>query len=219
VNNRFAVISLKRRPDRLAGFLERIREAWPTAEKRLEIFAAIDGELCPPPDWWRGPPGAFGCWQSHARVIESALMDRVDQLVVFEDDATFAECFELRFVGLAGHVPDDWGMIYLGGQHLKPPEPVNSMVVRGTNINRTHAYVVKGGEPMRQLYRHLHAGEHWRTSPRGEHHIDHHYGLAHGQCVKAYAPRDWLCGQIEGVSDVRSGKKLPARWWPAQRKR
>jgi hypothetical protein len=214
MNNRFVVISLRRRPDRLAGFLDRIREAWPTAEKRLEIFAAVDGELCPPPDWWKGPVGAFGCWQSHVRVIESALMDRVDQLVIFEDDATFAECFELRFVGLANHVPNDWGMIYLGGQHLKPPEPVNAMVVRGTNINRTHAYVVRGGEPMRQLYRHLHAGEHWR----GKHHIDHHYGRLHATGFPAYAPRDWLCGQSADVSDIRN-KPQPERWWPAQKTR
>lgn len=202
------VISLRRRKDRLDGFFSRLAEAWPAAMDRVQVAEAVDGDLCPSPDWWKGPRGAWGCYRSHHRVIEAALVSQVDELLVFEDDATFVEGFDIRLAGLRHAIPEDWGQFYLGGEHLEPPENVNASVVRGRNINRTHAYIVRGGEPMRDLYRHLHPGDHWR----GRHHVDHHYGRLHRQRFPAYAPREWLCGQSADHSDIR-GKPQPERWW------
>jgi hypothetical protein len=202
------VISLRRRKDRLDGFFARLAAAWPAAVDRVQVVEAVDGELCPAPDWWRGPPGAFGCYRSHHRVIESALVAQVEELLVLEDDVTFCDCFEVRLAGIRHALPDDWGQFYLGGQHLAPPEPVNDLVVRGSNINRTHAYFVRGGEPMRHLYRHLHPGEHWE----GKHHVDHHYGRLHRKRWPAYAPREWLCGQAADHSDIKN-RPQEERWW------
>jgi hypothetical protein len=212
--DRIIVISLVRRPDRLTAFRTRLGAAWPDGLSRLEFFPAVDGTVCPPPDWWRETPGAYGCWRSHQRVLEECLSLGSGNVLIFEDDASFCDCFELRLASLMGMVPSDWGQVYLGGQHLRqyPPEPVNNLVVRGRNVNRTHAYAVRGGERMRELYQWLHAGEHWK----GKHHIDHHYGRLHKEGWPAYAPRDWLCGQSAGTSDVAARRRDPERWWPAR---
>jgi hypothetical protein len=45
---RVYVIALKRRPDRLASFIEGLPTDWPFAEP--EIFTAIDGHIIPCPD-------------------------------------------------------------------------------------------------------------------------------------------------------------------------
>jgi len=202
-----AVISLARRPERLAGFRQRLGAAWPDGLSRLQVVVAVDGELCPKPDWFKGPPGAWGCYRSHQRLIEDCLLGAVERVLIFEDDATFVADFPARLEAYLAALPADWGQAYLGGQHLQKPVPVSEGVVRGINVNRTHAYAVRR-ERMGELYQHLHAGEHWR----GRHHVDHHYGRIHGRQWPAYAPREWLCGQAEGASDIRPVVEKE-RWW------
>lgn len=204
--DRIVVISLRRRQDRQAAFLDRFRAAMPDAV--LDLFDAVDGELAPPPDWWRGGPGAWGCYRSHQRVLEEAASDGLASVLVFEDDATFVGDFAGRLAALWSALPQGGGQIYLGGQHLRDPVDVNDLLVRCVNTNRTHAYAVCGSEWIRSLYRWLHAGVHWR----GRHHVDHHYGRQHQTGVPTYAPRDWLCGQAAGNSDI-CRRAAGERWW------
>lgn len=205
--DRVVVISLRRRPDRLEAFRARAAAAWPG--QAIDLVEAVDGQLAPGPDWWRSPAGAWGCYRTHQRILEDALHQGVGSLLVFEDDATFVADFPARLAALWAALPADAGQVYIGGQHLRPPVPVNDEVVRCTNCNRTHGYAVVGGHAIRQLYRWLHAGQHWR----GKHHVDHHYGRQHPSGVPAYAPRgDWLVGQAAGNSDIAT-RGAPERWW------
>ena len=206
--DRIAVITLRRRPDRLAAFRQRLGAAWPDGLSRLEVVDAIDGAVCPKPDWFTGPPGAWGCYRSHHRLIEDSLQAGHQAVLVFEDDATFVPDFPDRLEAFLGLLPADWGLGYLGGQHLRKPLPAEGGLFRGVNINRTHAYAVRGGEQMAEVYRFLHGGHHWR----GRHHVDHHYGRLQGRQFPAYAPAEWLCGQAEGKSDIQ-GNVEAARWW------
>lgn len=210
--DRVVVISLARRPERLTAFLDRLAAAWPTAP--IQAVPAVDGQLAPQPDWWTATPGAWGCYRSHQRVLEDAIHAGVESLLIFEDDATFAEDFPARLEAYWAALPEDAGQIYLGGQHLQPPQPVNDLVVRGTNVNRTHAYAVRGAAAIRELYRWCHSGRHWR----GRHHVDHHYGRQHVGGVPAYAPKRWLCGQAAGPSDIAS-RPSAERWWQPPERR
>lgn len=201
--DRVVVISLARRPDRLAGFYERL-------DGRLAPlpYPATDGQEDRPPAWWKTTPGAWGCYQSHRALIDAALADGVESILIFEDDATFVPDFAERLAGL--EVPDDCQMLYLGGQHLARPEPGPPGFVRGRNVNRTHAYAVFG-RPALELLR-----DHLRPEPAlwtARHHVDHHFGILHwSRRLAVYAVKPWLCGQADGVSDV-SGRKVRARDW------
>jgi hypothetical protein len=197
--DRVVVVSLERRRDRLDEFFDRVPSDFPFGE--IEIFHAIDGKQCRHPSWWRGGGGAWGCYRSHVNIIEAAITDGVKRLLIFEDDATFAEGFAAKSREYVAALPADWQQAYFGGQHLKRPfeVPGNEKVVAAANINRTHAYAVNGKEAMTVLYKWLHERDHWK----GAHHIDHHYGRLHKITASGfYAPTEWLCGQAAGRSDI-----------------
>lgn len=208
--DRVYVINLARRRDRWTRFMQRLPRDWPF--KTPERFNAIDGQLCPPPPWWKQGAGAWGCYRSHLAILERCLNEAVRSVLILEDDAVFCDGFSERVAEVLRELPSDWGMLYLGGQHLKtethPPEKLTAHVYRAYNINRTHAYAVRGGEHMRVVYQHL-CKRDW--NPR--HHIDHHYGLLHeSRAINVYCPDQWLVGQADGFSNIY-GRHVPLRFW------
>lgn len=207
--DRVCVISLERRPERLAAFMDRVREAGLPFE--VEQFPAVDGKLVQPPEWWKQGRGAWGCYRSHIRIIEESLQRGHGRVLIFEDDAVFCDDFVARAERYFASLPAGWVQAYLGGQHLRRPVPVpgNSEVVSVRNVNRTHAYAINGRAGLGRLYRHLTDTTDWKD----RHHIDHHYGRLHGASQYGfYAPTTWLAGQGDGPSDV-SCKAVPERWW------
>lgn len=213
--DRIVVINLARRPERLVEFEQRLAVAWPEAAAYwLEVATAVDGQACPAPDWWGGLPGAWGCYRSHVNVLEMSLMDGVESLLVFEDDACFAPGFRPKLAACLAALPDDWAQFYLGGQHLRHPRPVNELVVKGSNVNRTHAYALRGSERIAEAYRWLQAGEHWRGTPKKKFHVDHHFGKLHAKSTwPVYAAREWLCGQAASSSDIQDKGPPKEHWW------
>lgn len=207
--DRVCVISLERRPERLAAFMDRAKAAGLPFE--VEPFAAVDGKIVQHPAWWRQGRGAWGCYRSHLQIIEEALQRGQEKILIFEDDAVFCEDFVARAERYFASLPAGWIQAYLGGQHLRRPVPIpgNQAVVSVRNVNRTHAYAISGRDGLLKIYRHLMDTKDWRD----RHHIDHHYGRLHGaNSAGFYAPSQWLCGQCDGASDV-SCKPVPERWW------
>lgn len=204
--DRVVVISLARRPDRLAEFMARASAAWPG--QAIEVLPAIDGREHEPPSWWKTTPGAWGCYLSHKQAVALAVLEGVERLLVFEDDATFVPDFPARLAALP--VPADADWLYLGGQHLRRPEPVAEGLVRGVNVNRTHAYALLGRRALAAVCAHLEPNPKRWTA---RHHVDHHYGILHqARSLNVYAASPWLCGQAAGTSDV-DGRKRPERVW------
>ncbi len=215
--DRCFLINLDRREDRLKEWFEKLPNPWPFP--KLERFAAIDGKRLPTPPQWKCGSGAWGCLRSHALILEKCLVEGVDSYVVFEDDASFVPDFAKRFEDYASELPDDWGLAYLGGQHLyaskHPPQRISDRVYRPYNVNRTHAFMVRGREAMKVLYRHLFWSE-WKA----KNHIDHHMGRlvqreyvakVEGKAVTkerlvTYCPDEWLSGQLPSRSNI-CGKK------------
>ena len=204
---------------------------WPFCEP--EFFSAVHGDTVGFPDWWKAGGGAWGCYRSHLAVIERCLNDGTSPVLILEDDVIFSEDFAQRVETYLRHLPDDWGMAYLGGQHLKegtnPPRAVNEFVSVPFNVNRTHAYALRGNDFMRRIYRWLlelpvFSEKEERRRPFGwhmyrreggdaPHHIDNRYGqFAEQNPSGIYVPHMWLAGQRGGMSEV-AGCCVEERWW------
>ena len=65
------MINLDRRPDRWAQIQRDMMPSWPLAA--IERWSAIDGRVVTPPAWWKTNKGAWGCYRSHAGIIEKCL--------------------------------------------------------------------------------------------------------------------------------------------------
>jgi hypothetical protein len=204
------VINLDRRADKWQAFQARCPAALKPTIKR---FSACDYQRLPPPRWWTSGGGAWGCYRSHFQIVEQVLNTNAGPTLLLEDDAIPVDDFDRRLAEYLAALPDDWGLAYLGGQLLwinkHPPKRINDKVYRPFNVNRTHAYMIRPGKVLEEVYRHLADTEHWA---RG-HHVDHHLGLYHQIAEQGiYCPAEWLFHQAAGRSDVNGREKVYEQW-------
>ena len=209
---RVYVINLPRRKERLETFFRQVPADWPF--RYPTQYAAVDGGLATQPDWWNGGGGAWGCYKTHLRILEDCLNHEINSVLILEDDAVFVEGFTEKIQTFWKHLPEDWGMVYFGGQHIQEnqglPRKINEWVYHPFNINRTHCYGVRGRKMLERVYKHLNNFSNWKVA----HHIDHYLGELHKQLETGfYAPKEWLVAQSEGKSDI-CGKDLESRLFP-----
>lgn len=209
--NKAFVISLKGRKDRREMFFTNVKKAGLLFD--VIEFTAVDGLKCSPASWFTAGPGAWGCYRSHLQILENSLSEGLDNYLVFEDDAEFVEGFADKFSAALELLPDDWDMLYIGGQHWRTehgkPVCVNEKILKAFNVNRTHAYMIsRRGMPV--IYRHLNNISGWA----GGHHIDHHLGVLHESgIINVYATEPWLVGQAAGQSDICGQRRLQTAFW------
>ena len=189
-------LNLNRRPDRWSMFSQRIPDEWDLPE--IKRVAAVDGRglACD----GRVTPGTLGCLATHRAMLEQVVR-KARVALVFEDDVIFRAEFCRNFAALLRSMPDDWDMIYLGGEHKRTPTYIAPGVLRCTWTTRTHAYLVRPDAAVKLL----------RGLAGWESHVDHAFGQMQADgMVLAYAPERWLCGQSAGTSDVH-GFNQPGR--------
>lgn len=200
--DRIVLINLDKRQDRLGAFKAKI-SPYPSLHKYIR-YRAVHGDTVTVPGFFISGGGAWGCRQSHLRVLEDAMLDGVETLLVLEDDVRFVPNFEAKLKAFLNRVPDDWEGLMLGGQNHGPDPTATGIegIVRSINTQRTHAYVVRGLDPMRDLY---------KLWSRCDRHIDHWFGQWQ-QRHQVYQPEQFLCGQDETNSDI-SGRSDQVRYW------
>lgn len=211
--DRVVVINLDNRQDRMDRLDRHFAEVgWPF--RQPQRFSAIDGRYVKPPSWWKAGAPAWGCMRSHLQIIERALMDQVNSVLILEDDVFFQSDFVERAKAFFEAVPNDWQQIYLGGQHLHQrrqlPKKVNEEVVQPYNVNRTHAYALHR-RGMLPVYRFL--TDYVAHSKKPSFHVDHRLGLLHESgSIKLYAPVRWIAGQYRSMSNI-TGRVMGSRIW------
>lgn len=213
--DRIYIISLKHRRYRLTHFFNTIPSNI-FDPKKILIYDAVDGskqEL--PKEWGDHSRGAYGCYLSHQNIWKEIINKNYQNTIIFEDDAIFCKNFTQLFSDFITNIPDDWDQAYIGGQHLKPTTRINKFVVLGTNINRTHAYMVKNKDSATKIIDGLSDTELWRTHLKHKMHVDHALGHLHcAKLVKAYASDPFLVGQnIDKFSDTGGNPRKDRGWW------
>lgn len=194
--DRVVVINLRRRIDRYRSFHDQlIKIDWPF--RTPEVFTGIDADKLPmPSNWPEAKRGSWGCAQSHRAVLQQAILDDIDSLLVLEDDALFVDDFAARVETFLKAVPADWSSLMLGDKHRESPLAVSPGVLRCTRCAPgTQAYAVRG-KYKAMLYQHWH-------STQG--HCDLRMADLHAK-AKVYAPDPPLVYQSGSKSDITVSK-------------
>ena len=209
---RIYILNLPYKPDRRERLAAHLAELELFPAERIRWVRALSGDWSPGPAWWKSGNGAWGCLMSHLHVVHDAIMDGLESYVVLEDDVCFQPRAKEMLTRLMQEVPEDWDQIYLGGQHLKTPQEVPGcpFVLRGVNVNRTHAFVLRR-KAFAAFQRHIMHAPDYMAHPGW--HIDHQLGQAHERRDwNVYCPAWWIAGQDEGSSNI-SGRTNPRMWW------
>lgn len=88
--------------------------------------------------------GDMGCTLSHLKIARLAKQRGIEQYFVFEDDVELADNFNEVFDNYIKQVPEDWDMIYLGGNHMGGTHYVMPNVAKIFRTYTTHAYAIRG---------------------------------------------------------------------------
>ena len=206
------VINLSCKPDRRERLSENLGRVGLAEPREIAWVRAISGDWCCPPHYYKAGNGAWGCLQTHLRIVQDAIMDKLENYLVLEDDAVFHEDAADHLDRFMREVPEDWGQVYLGGQHLRAPSGVEEspFVFRCHNVNRTHAFALRKSAFV-CFQQHISHAPDYLAQP--DFHIDHQLGVAHERGAwQTYAPTWWLAGQEEGSSNI-SGRHNPRNWW------
>ncbi len=140
--DKVVLINLKRRKDRLEyslGELKRIN--WPF--NTPELVEGIDGQLEKLPIGFTGGLGALGCSLSHIKILEKAIQDNVENLLILEDDIVFEDDFAKRAESFLSDLPDDWDALMFGGNHFVLPQVLRENICRCNFTGLTHAYAIR----------------------------------------------------------------------------
>lgn len=139
-------LSLKRRPDRRRLVSKNLEEH----DIEFEFFDAVDGQFmnidrsgCN--EWMsNASKGTFGIIESYIQLVKNAEFLGLSNFLIFEDDVEFCNTFQKDVNIFLENVPDDWDIIYFGGNHLDHfPVPVNEYVSRCVSTRTTHALIFR----------------------------------------------------------------------------
>jgi hypothetical protein len=177
---------------------------WPF--RPVTRIGAIHGDTVGVPDYFHQGGGAWGCLQSHRRVLEQSLMAGHERILVMEDDADIRPWFSATAARFLADLEDrPWDCLMLGGQHMAPPQTIKPGLVRASapgGIQRTHCMAFSRSF-MRELYR--------RWSGPLDQHCDWSLGpFAAGW--QTFAPEKFIVGQRGGNSHI-TGRAKPPEWW------
>tara|TARA_B100000131_G_scaffold108404_1_gene105272 strand:+ start:6824 stop:7549 length:726 start_codon:yes stop_codon:yes gene_type:complete len=210
------VIHCAHRKDRLEALKENLLSTGVVDISKVILYPAVIGKYTQPPNYWKLSNGAWGCLQSHRRVIEDVLhihlrREAPQNVLVLEDDVYFLPDALERINTFMEAVPDDWGQLYFGGQHRGPVTFTDTPeVIIPLSVNRAHAYALHKSA-FKEFYAQLHDVEKIKENPSWlndqlieDAHREHKWPV--------YCPPDWVCGQDAGYSDV-CGKIDPKRVW------
>lgn len=185
--------NLHRRPDRKFSVTQ---SAPPELLDKIKFVEAIDGRLIRRSRLakWKIAPSAYAINLCKRLALRAFLRSDDDALLILEDDVCFEPGFLPEMHRLLAQVPGDWGMLFLGGGHLKPVQQTEVPgLVRCGRVHYNHAWIIH-----RRCARTLiHA---LSKKPFAHPCSDQTIGALQQQ-IPTYAASKWIAFQRRGLSD------------------
>ncbi|SEW17837.1 Glycosyltransferase family 25 (LPS biosynthesis protein) [Chitinophaga sp. YR573] len=83
--------------------------------------------------------GRIGCLLSHLEVIKAAKAHNYSNILILEDDVQFVDDIQNRFFDSIDGLPDDWSLLYLGGNEKGTQTEVIPGILKVSNMLMAHA--------------------------------------------------------------------------------
>jgi glycosyl transferase family 25 len=90
--------------------------------------------------------GAVGCSMSHLKILDDAIKNNWNHVLIIEDDITFLdpELFKSNFNTFLQRQQNNWDVILLAGNNMPPYDPIDEVSIRVKRCQTTTGYIVNG---------------------------------------------------------------------------
>lgn len=90
--------------------------------------------------------GAIGCSMSHLKILEHANKNKLEHVLIVEDDITFldSELFKTQINNFFALHENNWDVILLAGNNMPPYEKIDDTCVKVSRCQTTTGYLVNG---------------------------------------------------------------------------
>jgi glycosyl transferase family 25 len=90
--------------------------------------------------------GAIGCSMSHLKLLQTAVLNDFDHILIVEDDIKFLdpELFKTQFNKFIGVHGNNWDVILFAGNNVPPYKKIDDTCIKVTRCQTTTGYLVNG---------------------------------------------------------------------------
>lgn len=93
--------------------------------------------------------GQIGCLKSHYSIINDAILNNYENILIFEDDIIICDDFHERLFEIDKYIPDDWVSIYLAGNcyheykdHMPYSQYINEYIRKNNKVFGTFSFIL-----------------------------------------------------------------------------
>ena len=90
--------------------------------------------------------GAIGCSMSHLKILQDAYNNKLDHILIVEDDITFLnpELFKTQLNKFFELHKNKWDVVLLAGNNMPPYEKIDDTCIKVSRCQTTTGYLVNG---------------------------------------------------------------------------
>jgi glycosyl transferase, family 25 len=90
--------------------------------------------------------GAIGCSMSHLKLLQDALTNKLDHILIVEDDITFLnpELFKTQINNFFKNHGNKWDVVLLAGNNMPPYTNIDDTCIKVSKCQTTTGYLVNG---------------------------------------------------------------------------
>jgi GR25 family glycosyltransferase involved in LPS biosynthesis len=81
-----------------------------------------------------------GCFMSHVSILKKIIENNYNRTLILEDDIEFIKNVQEYFMRNIQYIPNEWNMLYLGGNHLSHLTQINPIIAKINKTYTTGAY-------------------------------------------------------------------------------